>query len=181
MAKYDRAALIDLLKREAVMFGDFTLASGRKSNTYIDCRRVTLSAAGAALVGAGLLELLADLEYDAVGGLTLGADPILSAMLTIAGTEGRPLRGFIARKQAKDHGAGKLVEGPIRAGDRVVVVDDVATSGGSCFLAIEAAEAVGAKVAAVAVVLDRLSGAADAFAARGYPFRALCTTIDLGL
>jgi orotate phosphoribosyltransferase len=180
-SSYDRQALIRLVKEHAVQFGEFTLASGAKSNVYIDCRKVTLLAAGAALIGPGILEVMGDEAFDAVGGLTMGADPILAAVLTVAGQQNRDLRGFIVRKESKDHGTGKLVEGPIRAGDRAVIVEDVATTGGSCFKAIEAVEAMGAKVVRVVTVLDRLSGAAETFAQRGYPFTSLLTIRDLGI
>lgn len=179
---YDKQALADLVRREAVAFGDFTLASGAKSSYYIDCRKVTLSAAGAALIGAGVLELLRDgPAIDAVGGMSIGADPILAAALTLAGLEGRPLRGFIVRKEAKGHGMGKQVEGPIQPGDRCVIVEDVVTTGGSSFKAIDAVEATGAKVVRVIAVLDRLAGGAETFAAKGIPFQSLLTLKDLGL
>lgn len=177
----NKGTLIDLVKTHALQFGEFTLASGQKSNYYIDCRNVTLLAAGAAQIGEAILELMADEPFDAVGGLTMGADPILAAVLTVAGQRGRDLRGFIVRKEAKGHGTGKLVEGPLRKGDRVVVVEDVATTGGSIFKAIEAVEAAGGHVIRVVTVLDRLAGAADAFAQRGYRFTPLLTIRDLGL
>src|SRR5688572_30064795 len=101
---YDRHRLIELVKRDALQFGEFTLASGQKSHFYIDCRNVTLSAEGSALVGAGLLEHIGHGGIDAVGGLTLGADPVLAAVLTMAGIHGKSLRGFIVRKEAKGHG-----------------------------------------------------------------------------
>jgi orotate phosphoribosyltransferase len=179
--KYDRNRLRELVKRDAVKHGEFILASGQKSHFYIDCRNVTLSAEGAAQVGAGILELLGDEPFDAVGGMTLGADPILAAVLALAGAAGRDLRGFIVRKEAKQHGSGKQVEGPIRAGDRCVVVEDVTTTGGSCQLAIAAVEALGAKVVRIVTVLDRLAGAQEAFAKRGYAFSALLTLRDVGL
>src|SRR3954451_13500561 len=166
---FDRARLVALLKRDALRTGTFTLASGRQSHYYVDGRKVTLSAEGAALIGAGVLEALADRpEVMAVGGLTLGADPIVGATLAVAGAEGRPgLRGFLVRKEAKGHGTGQLVEGPVSAGETVVIVDDVATTGGSSLQAVAAAEALGCKVARVVVVLDRLEGAGAAFAAKG--------------
>jgi len=178
-----RGRLIALLQRDALRTGSFTLASGRTSHYYVDGRKVTLSAEGAALIGAGVLQLLADLPgVSAVGGLTLGADPIVGATLAVAGAGGRPaLRGFLVRKEAKAHGTGQLVEGPVAAGETVAIVDDVATTGGSSLQAVAAAEAMGCKVARVIVVLDRLEGAADAFAARGLDFRALVTIKDLGV
>lgn len=176
-----RRALIELIRRDALKFGDFVLASGAKSSYYIDCRNVTLSAEGAAWIGEGILDLLAEEPFDAVGGMTMGADPILAAVLTVAGLRGRALRGFIVRKEAKQHGTGKLVEGPLRAGDRVVIVEDVSTTGGSALKAAEAAEAAGAKVVRIVTVLDRLAGAGEAFASRGFAFSSLSTIRDLGI
>src|SRR5688500_12492771 len=120
----------------------FTLASGRTSHYYVDGRRVTLSAEGAALIGAGVLDLLADLpDVSALGGLTLGADPIVGATLAVAGARGlHDWRGFLVRKEAKAHGTGQLVEGPLQPGSRVVIVDDVATTGGSSLQAVAAVE-----------------------------------------
>ena len=182
-AAFDRERLIVLLKRDALRTGTFTLASGRTSHYYVDGRKVTLSAEGAALIGAGVLDLLADLPAaSAVGGLTLGADPIVGATLAVAGARGAThWRGFLVRKEAKGHGTGKLVEGPVEPGETVVIVDDVATTGGSSLQAVAAVEAMGCKVARVVAVLDRLEGAAEAFAARGLDFRALVTIRDLGV
>ncbi|MFO0947819.1 MAG: orotate phosphoribosyltransferase [Planctomycetota bacterium] len=177
----NKSSLVELVKKHALQFGDFTLASGQKSTYYIDCRNVTLLAAGAAQIGQAILELMKDEPFDAVGGLTMGADPILAAVLTVAGQKNLDLRGFIVRKEAKGHGTGKLIEGPIRMGDRVVIVEDVATTGGSIFKAIEAVEKAGCKVVRVVTVLDRLAGAAETFAQRGYPFTSLLTIRDLGL
>ena len=178
---YDRRRLIELVKRDALQFGEFTLASGQKSHFYIDCRNVTLSAEGSALVGAGLLELFGDGDIDAVGGLTMGADPVLSAVLTMAGIQGKDLRGFIVRKEAKGHGVGKLVEGPIRSGDRVAVVEDVTTTGASALQAVAAVEALGAQTVLVATVLDRLAGAKQLFAEKGLRFESLLTLDDLDI
>lgn len=176
-----RAELIQLLKRDALQFGDFVLASGKRSSFYIDCRKVTLSAEGAAVVGQAILELLGSEPFDAVGGMTLGADPILAAVLTIAGLQKKPLRGFIVRKEAKGHGTGKLIEGPMQEGDRVVIVEDVSTTGGSALKAVDAVQGAGARVVRVVTLLDRLSGAREAFESRGIPFSALATSTDLGL
>jgi orotate phosphoribosyltransferase len=182
-AVHDRQQLIALLKREALRMGSFTLASGRSSHYYIDGRKVTLAAEGAGLIGRGMLELLAPYrDVSAVGGLTMGADPIVGATLALAPAYGRAsLRGFLVRKEAKGHGTASLIEGPLEAGSTVSIVDDVATTGGSSLRAIEAVESLGCKVAVVAVVLDRLEGAAEAFAAQGYPFRSLLTIRDLGV
>lgn len=180
---FDRERLVALLKRDALRLGTFTLASGRTSHYYVDGRKVTLSADGAALIGAGMLDRLAALpEVSAVGGLTLGADPIVGAVLAVAGAQGRSdLKGFLVRKEAKAHGTGQLVEGPLAPGATVVIVDDVATTGGSSLQAVAAVEALGCKVARVMVVLDRLEGAAAAFAAKGLDFEALLTIRDLGV
>jgi orotate phosphoribosyltransferase len=130
-----------------------------------------------------VLDVLAEHpEVTAVGGLTLGADPIVGATLAMAGVAGRSgLRGFLVRKEAKAHGTGQAVEGPLEHREIVAVVDDVATSGGSSLKAVEAVEALGCKVAIVIAVLDRLEGASDAFAARGLAFKALVTIRDLGV
>ena len=179
----NRQRLIALLKRDALRLGSFTLASGKSSHYYVDGRKVTLSAEGAGLIALGILDLLTHYpDVAAVGGLTLGADPIVGATLALAPGHGRSdLRGFLVRKQAKAHGTGSLVEGPLEPGCSVAIVDDVATTGGSSFQAIEAVESLGCKVAVVAVVLDRLEGAAEAFAARAYAFRPLLTIRDLGV
>ncbi len=180
---FDRARLVALLKRDALKLGTFTLASGRTSHYYVDGRKVTLSAEGAALIGAGVFARLAERpNVVAVGGLTMGADPIVGATLAVAGAEGRAdLRGFLVRKEAKGHGTGQLVEGPLEPGSTVAILDDVATTGGSSLQAVAAVEALGCKVARVVVVLDRLEGAAKAFAARGLEFESLVTIRDLGV
>ena len=183
MVRFERERLIVLLQRDALKRGEFTLASGRKSHYYVDGRKVTLSAEGAALVGAGVLEaLIGHPEVTAVGGLTKGADPIVGATLALAASAGLGhLRGFLVRKQSKSHGTGILIEGPLEPGSMVAIVDDVATTGGSSIQAVEAVEAIGCKVALVIVVLDRLEGAGVTFASRGLPFHSLLTIRDLGV
>lgn len=178
---YDRQALIALVQETALEHGDFTLASGKKAKFYLDCRKLTLDSRGANLIADGILELLGDQLPDAVGGMAVGADPITGAVITVAGRTGRRLRGFIVRKEAKAHGKGRDVEGPVRAGDRVVIVEDVVTTGGSSLLAIEKAEAAGLKVEGVIAIIDRLEGGAEAFASRGYQLRTLLTIRDLGI
>ena len=142
-----RAQWVALLKRDALRLGTFALASGRSSHYYIDGRRGTLLAEGSRLIAEGMLDLLADYpEVTAVGGLTLGADPIVGATLALAATHGRPgLRGFLVRKQAKTHGTLNLVEGPLEPGSVVAIVDEVATTGGSSAQATEAVEALGCR------------------------------------
>ncbi|HEX5106264.1 MAG TPA: orotate phosphoribosyltransferase [Pirellulaceae bacterium] len=178
---YDKAALMDLVRKLALQLGDFTLASGKKSKYYLDCRKVTLDSAGANLIADGMLELMGDKLPDAVGGMAIGADPITAAIITVAGRGGKPLRGFIVRKEAKQHGTGRDVEGPVQPGDRVIVVEDVVTTGGSSLAAIEKAEAFGLQVLGVLAIIDRLEGGRETLAARGYSLQTLLTIRDFGL
>lgn len=179
----DRARLIAILKRDALKLGHFTLASGRTSHYYIDGRRVTLGAEGALLIADGVLDVLAEYpEVQAIGGLTMGADPIVGAALGRAALRGRgDLRGFLVRKEAKAHGTGNRIEGPLEPGSVVAVVDDVATTGGSSLQAVAAVRDMGCTVKLVIVVLDRLEGGAAAFAKEGLVFRSLLTIRDLGV
>jgi orotate phosphoribosyltransferase len=178
---YDREALVALIREHALQFGDFTLASGKKASFYLDCRKVTLDSAGANLIAAGILELLGDNLPDAVGGMAIGADPITAAVITVAGTQGKPLKGFIVRKQAKGHGTGRAMEGPVNPGQRVVIVEDVVTTGGSSLRAIEQVEEFGLRVDEVIAVIDRLEGGRQAFEQRGYRLRTLLTIRDFGI
>ena len=184
--QYDRQALIDLIREQALEFGDFTLASGKKASFYLDCRKVTLDSRGANLIAAGMLEQMAadfpeDNFPDAVGGMAIGADPITGAIVTLSGQSDRPLRGFIVRKEAKQHGKGQAVEGPVSAGDRVVIVEDVVTTGGSALLAIDQAVAAGLQVIGALTIIDRQAGGAEAFAAKGVPLKSLFTIAEFGL
>lgn len=165
--------LIKLLKETgAVKFGDFTLASGKKSDFYVDCRKVTLHPKGAKLIGQIILDKIKGLKVDAVGGLTLGADPIIGAVITLS-----DIPGFIVRKKAKEHGTQQKIEGLLEPGWNVVIVEDVATTGGSAKQAIEAAEAAGAKVVKVIAVVDRQEGALDTL--KAYDFDPICTKSEL--
>lgn len=175
------ADLLELVRTHALQLGDFTLASGKKSNYYLDCRRVTLDAQGASLIGQSFLDCLRDDLPDLVGGMAIGADPITAAILTVAGNEGLALRGVMVRKEAKQHGTGKFVEGPFREGESLVVVEDVVTTGGSALQAIERCEAVGLRVQRVVAIVDRLEGGREAFAQRGYELTTLMTIKDLGV
>ena len=177
-----RSQLIDYIAREAVFHGDFTLTSGRKASYYIDLRKVSLDHRVAPLIGQVMVDLIADIpEIAAVGGLTMGADPIAAAVLHQGAARGRSYDAFVVRKEPKDHGRGKQVEGPELAGKRVVVLEDTSTTGGSPLKAIEALLAVGAEVAAVAVVVDRDTGAKQVIEAAGYPYYAAIGLADLGL
>ncbi len=178
---YQKETLISLVRQHALEFGDFTLASGRKASYYLDCRKLTLSSAGANQVALGILELLAENMPDAVGGMAIGADPITAAVITVAGQLDKPLKGFIVRKEAKEHGRGRDVEGPVVPGDNAIILEDVVTTGGSSLKAIEKVEAFGMKVQGVVAIIDRLEGGAESFTGRGYPFRSLLTIRDFGI
>jgi orotate phosphoribosyltransferase len=178
---YDREALKQLVRDKALKFGDFTLASGKKATYYLDCRQVTLDSRGAWLIGEGMLEQLATDLPDLVGGMAIGADPITAAILTLAGIRGMSLRGVMVRKEAKQHGTGRLVEGPFREGESIAIVEDVVTTGGSSLLAIERCEAAGLKVQRVLAIIDRLEGGREAFETRGYKLTTLFTIEDFGI
>jgi orotate phosphoribosyltransferase len=175
----DRDELLERITTEAVVHGRVVLSSGREADYYVDLRRVTLSGAAAPLVGRVLLELTSDLEYDAVGGLTLGADPVAAAMLHAAAASGRSLEAVMVRKEGKAHGLQRRIEGPDVAGRRVLAVEDTSTTGGSVLTAVEALREAGAEVVGVAVIVER--GAADAVAAAGLDYRAVYSAKDLGL
>lgn len=128
---YDRQKLIDLFHKRALKFGDFTLASGKKSSYYLDGKQITLHSEGLRLVSEGLLDLLADVQFDAIGGMSIGADPIVGGVLVAAAAHSRDLCGFLVRKEPKGHGTNKYVEGPVLPGMKVVIIDDVVTTGGS--------------------------------------------------
>jgi orotate phosphoribosyltransferase len=178
---YDRNALAALIHEKALAFGDFTLASGKKASYYLDCRQVTLDSRGAKLLGEGMLSLIGDELPDLVGGMAIGADPITAAILTVAGQRGQALRGVMVRKEPKAHGKGQQVEGPYKAGESLVIVEDVVTTGGSSLRAIELCEEVGLKVKRVLAIVDRLEGGREAFAARGYELTTLFTVKDFGV
>jgi len=178
---YDREALKQLVREKTLKFGDFTLASGKKATYYLDCRQITLESQGARLVGEGMLDLLAANMPQLVGGMAIGADPITAAILTLAGIRNMSLRGVMVRKEPKQHGTGKLVEGPFQSGESIVIVEDVVTTGGSSLKAIEHCEAAGLKVQRVLAIIDRLEGGREAFAARGYELTSLFTIRDFGI
>ncbi len=178
---FNRQRLIDLFRERALKFGDFTLASGKKATYYLDGKQITLHSEGLRLVALGLYELLADVPFDAIGGMAIGADPIIGGVLTIAGERGRPLAGFLVRKEAKGHGTGRFIEGPVVPGSRVVVIDDVVTTGGSSIAAIERIQEFGCQVVQAAAIVDRLEGGAANFLARGLTLRSLLTIADFGI
>ena len=178
---YDRQALIDVIRERALKFGDFTLASGQKSSYYLDGKQVTLHSVGLRLISLGLLDLLNEVRFDAIGGMSIGADPIVGGVLAAAGESGRDLAGFMVRKEAKGHGTRKFIEGPVQPGQRVVIIDDVVTTGGSSLQAIERVQEFGCEVAHVVAIVDRLQGGAEAFGKLALPFSPLLTIRDFGI
>lgn len=175
--------LEDLLLARSVRHGDFVLASGQRSSFYIDCRLTTMSAEGMVLIGREGLRAIRQAAWkaSAVGGLTLGADPVAYAIAAASWAEGPPLEAFTVRKEPKQHGTQRLIEGNFAAGATVVVVEDVITSGSSALRAIEAVLAEGGRVAGVLAVVDRQQGGRETLEAAGYEVRALTTAAALGL
>ncbi len=186
LAPTPRDQLAALIRELAVVHGRVTLASGRESDYYVDMRRATLHHAAAPLIGHVMLDALEEAglgpgEVDAVGGLTMGADPVATALLHAAASRGLDLDAFVVRKEAKGHGMRRQIEGPDVAGRRVVVVEDTSTTGGSPLAAIAALREAGAHVVGVAVVVDRATGAKERIEAEGVPYVAVLGLEDLGL
>jgi len=177
-----RQLLIDAISRDAVFRGDFTLSSGKQASYYVDLRKVSLDHRVAPLIGQVMLDLVADIPNIAsVGGLTMGADPIAAAVLHQGVARGLSYDAFVVRKEPKDHGRGRQVEGPDVAGKRVIVLEDTSTTGGSPLTAVRALRSAGAEVVAVAVVVDRATGAREVIEAEGVSYRAAIGLADLGL
>ncbi|MBI3306605.1 MAG: orotate phosphoribosyltransferase [Candidatus Omnitrophica bacterium] len=175
-----KETLLQMIKEKAVMRGERTLASGKKSNFYIDGKQVTLDANGILVTGKLILSMIQGLRVDAIGGPTLGADPIAAAVALLSSQTGHPLKAFIVRKQAKDHGMQKMIEGPVlKEGDRVVMVEDVITTGGSVLVAIQEVEKLKAKVVKVICLLDRNEGASEKLAP--YQYTPIFSISDLNL
>ena len=178
----DRQKLIELITAEAVFHGDFTLSSGKKATYYVDMRKLTLDHRAAPAIGRIMLDLVRDIDgVSAVGGLTLGADPIANAVMHASAVTEHPLDAFVVRKEPKDHGRGRQIEGAAVEGRRVVVLEDTSTTGQSALKAVEALRKAGADVAAVAVIVDRKTGAQAAVEAAGLEWRAAIDLDDLGL
>lgn len=173
-----RSRLAELVAELAVVHGRVTLSSGREADYYVDLRRATLHNEASPLIGRLLRELTADWDFDAVGGLTLGADPVATAIMHAAG---RPIDAFVVRKEAKKHGMQRRIEGPDIEGRRVLVVEDTTTTGNSPLTAVAAVRAAGATVVGVATVVDRATGAKDVIEAEGVEYRSLLGLSDLGL
>lgn len=178
LTKADRAELAELVRQLSVVHGRVTLSSGKEADYYVDLRRATLHHRAAALVGKLMRELTADWDYAAVGGLTLGADPVAAAIMH---APGRPIDAFVVRTSVKTHGLQRLIEGTDISGQKVLVVEDTSTTGNSALTAVRAALDAGAEVVGVATVVDRATGAAEAIEAEGLRYRSALGPADLGL
>jgi orotate phosphoribosyltransferase len=177
----DHSVLVALLAERSAKRGQFTLASGKQSKYYIDARLTTMSPKGLSVIGPLALFSLrqSGWEIDAVGGLTLGADPISYAISYASADSDRPLRAFTVRKEAKSHGTGKTIEGPFKEGDRVAVIEDVITTGGSALRAIEAVRAANGTVVGVLALVDREEGGRQAIEAAGVPVISLVSASQI--
>ena len=174
-----KSELIEQIKQKAVVHGKVTLSSGKEADYYVDLRRVTLDAVAAPLVGQAMLDATKDFDYEAVGGLTLGADPVATAMMHVAKQNGRILNSFVVRKEGKAHGLQKRIEGSDVKGKRVLAVEDTSTTGSSVLTAVEALTEAGAIVVGVAVVVDR--GAGQKITDAGLKYVAVVSLSELGL
>jgi orotate phosphoribosyltransferase len=177
----DRDELLSQVRGKAVVHGRVTLSSGKEADYYVDLRRITLDAHAAPLVGRVMLELTGDWSYDAVGGLTLGADPVATAMMHVAATQHREIDAFVVRKAEKNHGLQRRIEGPDVKGRRVLAVEDTSTTGGSVLTAVEALREAGAEVVGVAVIVDRGTGAQEKIESEGLEYRYAFGADALGL
>ncbi len=177
----DRARLLEIVKAKAIVHGRVTLSSGKEADFYVDLRRITLDGEAAPLVGRVMRDRVADLDFDAVGGLTLGADPVATSMLHAAAAAGERLDAFVVRKSGKAHGLQQRIEGPSIQGRRVLVVEDTSTTGNSPLDAVEACREAGATVVGVATIADRATGAAERFAEAGLDYRFVYDVAELGL
>lgn len=173
-----RAELAELVRQLSVVIGRVTLSSGQEADYYVDLRRATLHHRASHLIGQLIRELTSDWNYSAVGGLTLGADPVATAVMHAAG---RPIDAFVVRKSAKSHGLQRLIEGTDVANKHVLVVEDTSTTGGSALTAVRAVRDAGAEVVGVVTVVDRATGAAEAIEAAGLPYRSVLGVADLNV
>lgn len=178
----DHEQLVSILVERSARTGEFTLASGQRSTLYIDARVTTMSPDGLALIGPLGLTSIIESGWglvDSVGGLTLGADPVSYAIAYASALAGTPIRAFTVRKEAKSHGTGRLIEGPFRGGDRVVVIEDVITTGASALRAAEAVKNADASVVGVVALVDRGEGGRERIERAGYPVRSLVTASEI--
>lgn len=175
-----RNALLELVFRASFQRGSFMLSSGRESSFYLDGKQTTLSPEGSLLIAEILLEEAVNSEVDSIGGLAIGADPIIGSVLTLGAIRGIPIRGFIVRKEGrKKHGTQSLIEGPIKRHDRVIIIDDVITTGGSALKAVEAVEELQCKVIKVISLIDRNQGGKERFESRGYDYQPIITIDEI--
>ncbi len=177
MNKFDQ--LREIIGRDAVKFGKFTLSSGKESDLYVDLRKVTLSPVGASIIGEFISGIIRDRKVDAVGGMSIGADPIATAVSLAAYRGGREIMAFLVRKTQKTHGTGNVIEGPVKPGMRVLVVEDVITTGASTISAIERVREAGMEVDLVVAIFDRMEGGREAIEALGVEVQALLTRKDI--
>ena len=175
----DHQALVRLLASRSYREGEFTLSSGRKSNFYLDAKQVTYDPEGIRLVGAAVYSLIAPFRVQAVGGLTMGADAIVASVVFVSGERGTPIPGFIVRKEAKQHGLQKTIEGIFPPGARCAIVEDTMTTGGSALRAVHAVREAGGEVAVVVALVDRQEGGAAAIQQEGIEFRAVTTVAQI--
>ena len=175
----ERDELKEILKKRSILKGDFTLVSGKKSSYYINGKMTTLSARGLYLASKLLLERFDGIEYDAFAGPTIGADPIIGALLSLVAQRGLEKEGLLIRKEAKDHGTKSLIEGNLKKGMRVILLEDVATTGGSLLKAALAIEAAGGTIAGIYTIVDRDEGAQANLADAGYRFSSLFMVQEL--
>jgi orotate phosphoribosyltransferase len=176
-----RARLLEIIKDKAIVHGRVTLSSGKEADYYVDLRRITLDGEAAPLVGVVMRDLVKDLDYDAVGGLTLGADPVATSILHASAANGDRKDAFVVRKAGKAHGLQQRIEGPSIEGRRVVVVEDTTTTGNSPLDAVDAAREAGAEVVAIATIADRATGAGQRFEDAGLEYRFVYGLEELGL
>ena len=177
----DRAALLQLIKDQAIVHGKVTLSSGKEADYYVDLRRISLSGEAAPLVGRVMRDLTSDFDYVAVGGLTLGADPVATSMLHAAAAAGERVDAFVVRKAGKAHGLQQRIEGPSIKGRRVLVVEDTTTTGASPLEAVAACREEGAEVVGVAMIADRATGSKEKIEAEGLTYVSAFSMEDLGL
>ncbi len=177
MNKIDQ--LKEIVRHDAVKFGKFTLSSGKESDLYVDLRKVTLNPVGASIIGSLISDIIKNRKVDAVGGMSVGADPIAVATSLAAYQEGREIMAFLVRKTQKTHGTGNVIEGPIKPGQRALVVEDVITTGASTISAIERIKEAGLEIELVVAIFDRCEGGREAIEALGYEVRSLLTRHDL--
>jgi orotate phosphoribosyltransferase len=176
---YDRQRLAELIKRDALQFGDFILASGKRASYYLDCRKLTLDGEAANLIADGILDAVGDDLPDCVGGMAIGADPISASVIVRGWQRQMPLKGFIVRKEPRQHGTGQQVEGPVTPGMRALIVEDVITTGGSSLKAIEYAREFGLVVDRLITIVDRGENSKQVFADVGVEFSALFQVNEL--